>query len=95
MPEGRLKTSPERLLLRPDEPSFAFLECTLQENAPPHTTGYRIGMAGPHSQPVRWFPALGWDVRPGSYWHRWGSHAARKRGKYAVLYVDDKVRVLD
>lgn len=82
-------------MLRPDEPSFAFLECTRQENAPPHTTGYRIGMAGPHSQPVRWFPALGWDVALVLTGSGGSSHASRKRGKYAVLYVDDKIRVLD
>ena len=52
-------------------------------------------MAGPHSQPVRWFPALGWDVALVLTGSGGGSHASRKRGKYAVLYVNDKIRVLD
>lgn len=95
LPEGRFTTSPELLLLPPDEQNAAFLERTLQENAPPRAVGYRIGTAGPHSQHIRWFP-VGRLGRPpwfslAPFEQPWGP----QRGKYAVLYVDDKGHILD
>ena len=95
LPEGRFTTSPDLLLLPPDEQNPAFLERTLQENAPPRATGYRIGTGGPHSPHIRWFPVARLGRPPwfslAPFEQPWGP----QRGKYAVLYVDDKGRVLD
>jgi hypothetical protein len=95
LPEGSFASSPELLLLPPEEQPAAFLQRTLAENAPPRAVGYRIGTAGPHSPHIRWFPMakrgrLPWfSLNP--FEPPWGP----QKGKYAVLYVDEKGRMVD
>lgn len=95
LPEGRFTTSPDLLLLSPDEQTAAFLERTLQENAPPRATSYRIGTAGPHSQHIRWFPVARLGRPPWFSLTPFEQPSGPQQGKYAVLYVDEKGRVLD
>ena len=95
LPEGRFTTSPELLLLPPEEQSAAFLERTLQQNAPPRAIGYRIGTAGPHSQYIRWFPVARLGRLPWFSLTPFEQPVGPQQGKYAVLYVAEKGRVVD
>ena len=95
LPEGRFTTSPELLVLPPEQQAAAFLERTLQEGAPERAVGYRIGTAGPHSQHIRWFPVARRGRLPWFSLVPFESPAGPQPGKYAVLYVDEKGHMID